>query len=79
MKEIDILNVNPRDFDGEAMTTPNLNCKKECPICYQIMVEPVIFECKHRFCLGCIKQLKDAQKNRCPLCRSNIQIKDQSR
>ena len=42
-----------------------------CPICYNVMVEPVSLECNHRFCWPCIKHSKSV-KSQCPLCRVDI-------
>ena len=54
---------NDREFDET----------KDCPVCYNIMVEPVTLpKCGHTFCIGCLniayaKQQSDDKK--CPLCR----------
>ena len=43
----------------------------ECPICYEICVEPVITPCRHFFCLVCQKDIIKRGLC-CPLCRRNF-------
>ena len=49
-----------------------LDEKKDCCICYCIMVEPVTLKCSHSFCAYCLKQSMNVNKNACPLCRKKI-------
>ncbi|XP_030066398.1 zinc-binding protein A33 isoform X2 [Microcaecilia unicolor] len=41
-----------------------------CPICYDILKDPVILDCSHNTCRGCIDRLwEDQAVCSCPLCR----------
>nr|XP_033802114.1 zinc-binding protein A33-like isoform X2 [Geotrypetes seraphini] len=41
-----------------------------CPICYDILQDPVILDCSHNTCRGCIDRLwEDQAACSCPLCR----------
>eukprot|EP00347_Sterkiella_histriomuscorum_P019741 403340466 len=40
----------------------------ECPICYELIAEPVVTMCKHLFCLSCQNQVLQQNKV-CPMCR----------
>ncbi|QCQ67817.1 RING E3 ubiquitin ligase [European chub iridovirus] len=43
----------------------------ECPICYDLMINPWIVNCGHTFCTKCIEQMGDT----CSVCRSNIYLR----
>ncbi|KAK7802457.1 hypothetical protein U0070_011327 [Myodes glareolus] len=41
-----------------------------CPICMEILQNPVIIDCGHNFCLQCINQVVQTKENpQCPLCQ----------
>ncbi|GCC18648.1 hypothetical protein chiPu_0020853 [Chiloscyllium punctatum] len=41
-----------------------------CPICLDLFTEPVILECGHNFCQGCIRRYwEDSEASSCPECR----------
>lgn len=51
----------------------------ECPICYDEMIEPHVFECGHVFCASCCARLMRREapttggtSSRCPTCRAQI-------
>ncbi|XP_054849665.1 breast cancer type 1 susceptibility protein [Eublepharis macularius] len=48
----------------------------ECPICLEVMKEPVSTQCAHVFCRFCIlkllEQKKGIRRTKCPLCNANI-------
>ncbi|XP_040825837.1 E3 ubiquitin-protein ligase TRIM31-like [Ochotona curzoniae] len=48
----------------------DLQQEMTCPICRNILQDPVTIECGHNFCQGCITQLKEGSK--CPLCKSSM-------
>jgi hypothetical protein len=48
-------------------------CDFECPICMEIMVEPVVTECGHGMCLPCFRKIIKGKKNPlCPMCRKDF-------
>ena len=55
--------------------TPNAGSSLEtgdwtCPVCLDILANPVVLDCSHRFCWGCIT--KAIEKNPCcPVCRKH--------
>ena len=38
-----------------------------CPICLEILIEPVVLPCKHELCLPCFKDMMDQTNFLCPL------------
>ena len=40
----------------------------KCPICFELVFEPVLTSCGHLFCQGCVKD-----QTRCPTCRDELQ------
>ena len=47
---------------------------KDCPVCYNIMVEPIkLPNCNHRFCIACLnaayRKQGAGEDKKCPLCR----------
>jgi len=47
----------------------------ECPICLQLMTDPMITRCVHRFCSDCIRKSIESSTHefcRCPLCQEKI-------
>ena len=43
-----------------------------CPICLEILIEPVDMPCKHEICLKCFDTMLDQTNLCCPMCRLNI-------
>ena len=43
-----------------------------CPICLQILIEPVVMPCEHELCWPCFKQNVEEANFLCPLCRMRI-------
>lgn len=63
--EEDKQRVEPEFHKGE--------CDFECPICYEIMAEPVVTECNHGMCLSCFRKIIKGKKNPlCPYCRRSF-------
>lgn len=65
-------NMHKRDnvFD-ENMTSISYN-DFTCPICLQILIEPVVMPCEHELCKSCFKQNVEEANFLCPLCRMRI-------
>lgn len=44
-----------------------------CPICMEILQDPVTIDCGHNFCLQCINQVGERSENiKCPLCKCSV-------
>lgn len=48
-----------------------IESQETCPICLDILEQPVITACAHAFDRGCIEQVIERQ-HRCPMCRAEI-------
>jgi hypothetical protein len=47
--------------------------KLKCPICIDLLTEPISYKCGHNMCLCCHKKLlDDGRTPKCPQCRSEI-------
>uniref|UniRef100_H3AAR9 RING-type E3 ubiquitin transferase n=1 Tax=Latimeria chalumnae TaxID=7897 RepID=H3AAR9_LATCH len=47
----------------------------ECPVCLELLREPISTKCDHRFCRFCISKLLNKKKKgaaQCPLCKSEV-------
>ena len=49
-----------------------LNAELRCPICLNLLRQPVATECMHRFCAGCIEKCLRVGKKECPTCRKPV-------
>ena len=84
MSKVASLPENPdtsQDFCGIEEKLGNLtqfisDCKEDvkCPVCLNIIIDPVITECEHQFCDFCIEKWLNFNKKACPTCRHNIKI-----
>ena len=43
----------------------------ECPVCFNIMVEPSRMECNHFVCIQCLRGII-VQNCKCPMCRRDL-------
>ena len=43
-----------------------------CPICLEVLIEPVRMPCNHELCLPCFKAMTDKTNFLCPMCRMRI-------
>uniref|UniRef100_UPI00358ECC96 E3 ubiquitin-protein ligase RNF168-like isoform X2 n=1 Tax=Myxine glutinosa TaxID=7769 RepID=UPI00358ECC96 len=43
-----------------------------CPICMDVLLEPVTLPCKHSFCLACFEQASQAVSLTCSMCRKRF-------
>ena len=54
-------------------STMNLSLSDcSCPICLEVLVEPVVLPCKHELCLPCFSGMTDKTNFLCPMCRMRI-------
>jgi SWI/SNF-related matrix-associated actin-dependent regulator of chromatin subfamily A3 len=49
-----------------------IDSQEECPICLDILKDPVITKCAHSYCTGCIERVIEGQK-KCPMCRAELE------
>mmetsp|Transcript_39961 Transcript_39961/g.79043 ORF Transcript_39961/g.79043 Transcript_39961/m.79043 type:complete len:382 (-) Transcript_39961:182-1327(-) len=47
-----------------------------CPLCLDLLHDPVITPCGHRFCRTCILRACGSRRSSCPLCRGELQCFD---
>ncbi len=68
----DFANSNPPEL-GPSWSTQNIF---ECPICINIMMDPVSLHCGHSGCQKCLQEYYDPSANpvqdKCALCRADI-------
>lgn len=57
---------------NEENITSNAYTDFTCPICLQILIEPVVMPCEHELCKPCFKQNVEEANFLCPLCRMRI-------
>ncbi|XP_054554055.1 E3 ubiquitin-protein ligase TRIM31-like [Talpa occidentalis] len=43
-----------------------------CPICIDILQNPVTLDCGHNFCLRCISRVAEETSSKCPLCGKSV-------
>ena len=43
-----------------------------CPICYEIIKEPVVYPCQHEVCKKCFERSIETANLWCPLCRKRV-------
>ena len=59
----------------ERNKSPALNLSLSdctCPICLEILEQPVVLPCKHELCLSCFSGMTDKTNFLCPMCRMRI-------
>lgn len=44
----------------------------QCPICFEVFVEPVTTPCSHEICISCLQLLIKKPEFLCPLCRKDL-------
>ncbi|KAK4081859.1 hypothetical protein Purlil1_11546 [Purpureocillium lilacinum] len=59
-----------RDLLQEALRL-YIESQEDCAICYEVPGSPVITNCKHVFCRGCITKAIQIQ-GKCPMCRNGL-------
>jgi len=56
----------------QAMLQLSIDSQDDCPVCLEVLTEPVITRCAHVFCLACIERVVDTQ-HKCPMCRAEME------
>jgi superfamily II DNA or RNA helicase len=79
-KILKLKNIN-NDIENQEEKIKNLTerisyiSSKSCPICMELITNPIIIECMHVFCGSCLIKWLNTNKN-CPNCRTNITSPD---
>lgn len=45
---------------------------EDCPVCYEMPKEFVSTDCRHDFCVDCVKKIMGVDGISCPMCRSHV-------
>lgn len=56
------------------VSVPELEDRLQCPICLEVFKEPLMLQCGHSYCKGCLVSLSrhlDSEL-RCPVCRQEV-------
>lgn len=64
-----------RKTDDEEKMKVSINTSDlKCPVCTEIMIEPLLYPCSHRVCKSCTKEMfySSAIAKRCPICRVGV-------
>jgi len=61
----------PKTLDKIIQGVPLYPGKSDCPICFEVTQEKIVFSCRHSLCENCAKELLKKTFS-CPLCRANI-------
>lgn len=48
-----------------------IDSQEDCPVCIDMLKDPVITHCKHVFCRPCISKVVEVQR-KCPMCRAPL-------
>lgn len=44
----------------------------QCPVCLDVLNDPVTTPCGHNFCKTCLKECWDNSPNKCPYCKETF-------
>ncbi|XP_058893217.1 E3 ubiquitin-protein ligase TRIM50 isoform X1 [Kogia breviceps] len=56
------------------VSVPELEDRLQCPICLEVFKEPLMLQCGHSYCKGCLLSLSRHPDSelRCPVCRQEV-------
>lgn len=56
------------------VSVPELEDRLQCPMCLEVFKEPLMLQCGHSYCKGCLASLSRhlAAELRCPECRREV-------
>ncbi|KIW01676.1 uncharacterized protein PV09_06859 [Verruconis gallopava] len=67
-----VLELTPENKKAlQDMLQLSIETQEECPICYDVLKDPVITVCTHPFCYACIEKVINLQ-HKCPMCRADL-------
>jgi len=69
-QDVVVLNDENRALLQQALQLV-IESQEECPVCMEVLKDPVITHCKHFFCRGCISKVIEIQQ-KCPMCRAEL-------
>ncbi|CAH1163906.1 unnamed protein product [Phaedon cochleariae] len=63
-----------RDMSSNSTVNPNFAYNTDCPICFNILMMPIVSDCGHGYCADCLQTFfeKNSWNNLCPLCRQQL-------
>merc|ERR1711990_1170412 len=76
----DDLSMSPSDStlllpeDSSLDKNLELETDLECPICVELLCEPIKTPCNHRFCMNCLAKAQRLQGHACPICRTQCMV-----
>lgn len=73
LEEHKVIPLTPENIKAlQDLLQLRIESQETCPICLDILEQPVITACAHAFDRGCIEQVIERQ-HKCPMCRTDIQ------
>ena len=67
-----VLDLTPENKKAlQDMLQLMIDAQEDCPICMDVLKDPVITACTHTFCFGCIEKTINLQ-HKCPMCRAQL-------
>jgi SWI/SNF-related matrix-associated actin-dependent regulator of chromatin subfamily A3 len=71
-----VLDLTPENKKAlQEMLQIIVDTQEDCPICMDVLKDPVITVCTHAFCFGCIEKTINLQ-HKCPMCRAQLDNTD---
>jgi hypothetical protein len=67
-------NNNKKEEEGSSRSVDPLLSILECPLCLNMVCEPISISCGHTFCRVCLVKSLRRHKKRCPSCREICHI-----
>lgn len=68
--------VQATEYETKLQFTDKLEEVFKCPICQDLLVDPVTLNCTHNICMACVKRILKDEKKECPYCRSELDEED---
>jgi superfamily II DNA or RNA helicase len=69
------ISIDIQNCEEKIQDLTNRITSKTCSICMELITNPILIECTHVFCGGCLLKWLKTNKN-CPYCRTNINSLD---
>lgn len=49
-----------------------LPSRYKCPVCFMLLIEPVVLPCQHTVCNECFQSIEAQSNETCPMCRQRL-------